>query len=448
MSAKHKELMGLAESLVAYGHKQGATDIEVSIQEGTEFRASIQDQNLDNLTESVFKGLDLRVFAGNKMAQASSSDFAKDTLHRLVDNAVTRARLGGEDPFAGLPDREDIKARAEDLKIFDPAVLDMPPEKKIAYAKEAEAIGLKDERIKKSAGATYQSYTWSTVLANSKGFAGAYERTLLVSYVGFQCGEGDNLFQEYWVDSSTQAADLKPPEYVAKKAVHRATRLIGGRKVETQNVPLVVDPTIARELIQFIAQCVSGPSVARRQSFLTDKIGEKVGNDKVNIIDDGLLVGGRGTIPFDSEGVPCRRTPLFEKGVLKNYLLDTYWGRKLKLPSTGNRGGPRNLYWAAGTHNPEDIIKSVSNGLYMTGSIGLGTEATTGDISQGAYGLWIENGELTYPVAEITVATNLGTLLENVEMVGNDLEMRRTTSAPTIKFAEVTVGGKEKREKA
>jgi PmbA protein len=183
-------------------------------------------------------------------------------------------------------------------------------------------------------------------------------------------------------------------------------------------------------------------SVARRQSFLVDKLGTQIGNEHVNIVDDGLLVQGRGTVPFDNEGVPCRKIAVVERGMLKSYLLDTYWGRKLKLASTGNAGGATNLYWAAGTSTPEEIIRSVDNGLYLVNTIGLGREATTGDISLGAFGLWIDKGELAYPVAEITISTNLGKLLQSVEMVGNDLEMREAICAPTLKFAEVTVGGK------
>ena len=148
-------------------------------------------------------------------------------------------------------------------------------------------------------------------------------------------------------------------------------------------------------------------------------------------------------MPFDDEGVPSRRTVVFDKGVLKSYLVDTYWGRKLKLPSTGSDGGATNFYWAAGTSSPEDIIKSVDKGLYFTRILGLGQEPTTGDISVGAFGMWIEKGELAFPVAEITISANLGTMLKNVEMVGNDLELRDSTCAPTIKFAEITVGGKK-----
>jgi PmbA protein len=442
MSAKSNDRMGLAQSLVAYGSKQGASEVEVSIREGLESRVSVLDQNIDKLTESVFKGLSLRVFVDGKAASASSSDFTPETLERLVDNAVARARLAGQDPFGGLPEAEPVRAKTEDLKIFDPALTGVTVEQRIAIAKAIEAVGVKDSRIKKSMGANCNSFNWDVALANSKGFAGSYRRSLINCGGGFQGGEGTNLFEDYWGDSSTQLSDLRSPESIGKIAVERVTRLLGGRMVETQNVPVVFDPQMGAWLLGFLASCLTGISVARRQSFLADKLGTKVGNDQVNIVDDGLLVGGRGTVPFDGEGVPCRRIGLIEQGVLKSYLLDTYWGKKLQQRSTGNSGGPNNLYWAAGTTSPEAIIKSVDKGLYLTRYLGLGQDATTGDISVGAFGMWIEKGALAFPVSEITISANLGTLLQNVEMVGNDLELRDSVSAPTIKFAEITVGGK------
>ncbi len=442
MSAKNVDRMGLAQGLVAYGTRQGASEVEVSIQEGLESRLSILDQNIDRLTESVFKGLSLRVFVDGKAASASSSDFTPETLNRLMDNAVSRARLAGQDPFGGLPDAEPVQAKAADLKIYDPAVAEVTPERRIAIAKAMEAVGLREPKIKKSTGASCNSFNWNVTLANSKGFADSYQRSLINCGVGFQGGEGTNLFEDYWGDSSTQLSDLKAPEALGKVAVERVTRLLGGRMVETQNVPVVFDPQMGAWLLGFLAQCLTGISVARRQSFLADKLGTKIGNEKVNIVDDGLLVGGRGTIPFDSEGVPCRRLGVIEQGVLKSYLLDTYWGKKLKQRSTGNADGPNNFYWAAGPSSPEDIIQSVDKGLYLTRYLGLGQEATTGDISVGAFGMWIEKGALAFPVSEITISANLGTLLQNVEMVGNDLELRDSVAAPTIKFAEITVGGK------
>lgn len=443
MSAPATDWLGLGESLVAYGARKGASEIEVSIADGTQSRLSVLDQNIDQLTESVFKSLHLRVLVDGKSATASSSDFATETLERLVDNAIARARLSGQDAFAGLPEPQPIRAKAEDLRIFDPAIPEVTAERRIAYAKAAEIVGLKDKRIKKSKGAACNTFTWNSSLANSKGFAGAYRRSLVNTFAGFQSGEGTNLFEDFWQDSSTHMADLKPPEEIGRTAVERVVRLLGGRMVESQNVPVVFDPQMSAWLLGFLGGCLSGYSIAQRQSFLTDKLNTAVGNERVNIVDDGLLVGGRGTTPFDNEGVPCRKTVVFDKGMLKSYLVDTYWGRKIKHPSTGSGGGTTNLYWAAGTHTPADIIKSVDKGLYFTRFLGLGQEPTTGDISVGAFGLWIEKGALTFPVSEITVSANLGTMLKNVEMVGNDLEMRDTICAPTIKFADITVGGKK-----
>jgi PmbA protein len=443
MSAKTVDRMGLAQGLVAYGRRKGASEVEVSIQEGLESRVSVLEQNIDRLTESVFKGLSLRVFVDGKAASASSSDFDPATLERLVDNAVERARLAGQDPFGGLPEAEPVRTKSEELGIFDPAVAELAVERRIAIAKAIEAVGLKEPRIKKSTGASCNSFHWDVTLANSKGFAGAYRRSLINCGGGFQGGEGTNLFEDYWGDSSTQLADLKAPEAIGKVAVERVTRLLGGRTVETQNVPVVFDPQMGAWLLGFLAQCLAGISIARRQSPFADKLGTKIGSERVDIVDDGLLVGGRGTVPFDGEGVPCRRIGVIEQGVLKSYLLDTYWGRKLQQRSTGNSDGPHNLYWAAGTTRPEDIIQSVDKGLYLTRFLGLGQEPTTGDISVGAFGLWIEKGALAFPVSEITISANLGTLLQNVELVGNDLELRDSVSAPTIKFAEITVGGKQ-----
>lgn len=443
MSAYDNDRLGLARSLVAYGTRKGASEIEVSIAEGTESRLAVLDREIDQLTESVFKNLNLRVYVDGKAATASSSDFSTETLERLVDNAIARARLGGQDPFAGLPDAEPIRVKAEELGIFDAAVPEMTAEQRIAYARTAEAAGLADRRVKKSSGAACNTFSWRTALANSKGFSGSYRRSLVNAWAGFQSGEGDNLFEDNWGDSSTHLADLKPAEEIGKKAAERVVRLLGGRAVESQVVPVVFDPQMSAWLLGFLGNCLAGATVARRASFLTDKLGTAVGGPLVNIVDDGLLAGGRATVPFDGEGVPSRRTPVFEKGVLKSYLVDTYWGRKLKHPATGSDGGTTNFLWQAGTSSPEEIIRSVDKGLYFTRFLGLGTEPTTGDISVGAFGLWIEKGVLAFPVSGITVSANLGTMLQNVEMVGNDLELRDTVCAPTIRFGGITVGGKK-----
>lgn len=436
-------LMGLAEKLVAYGRGKGATEVEVGIQETRQFSVNIREQNVERLTEAGNLDLGMRVFVEGKLATAGSQDMSEDTLRHLMDNAVARARLGGTDPFAGLPEREEVRVTAEDLKVFDPAILSLAPEAKIAAAKKAEAIGLADKRIKVSTGAIYQSVTGNFYLANSKGFSGSYRKTFLVCGVGFQAGEGDNLLQDGWYEVATSAAGLPGPEAIAKKAVERVTRLIGARKVESQNVPVVFEaPVTGSLLLGFLAQCISGPALDRRQTFLLDKLGQKIGSDLITMYDDGLLPGGRGTSPFDNEGVPARKTLVMENGVLKSYLLNTYYGRKLKMASTGNAGGTTNFHMAAGASKPEDIIKSVDKGLLLTGTIGFGLVPTTGDISTGAFGLWIEKGEPAFPVAEITISGNLADVLKGIDMVGDDLDPHDSVSGPTVKTAVMSIGGK------
>jgi PmbA protein len=442
MSARNETLMSLGESLVKLGGKKGADQIEVSIDESSQFRAGVRDGDLETLTEAGSKQLQLRVFVDGKSATASSSDFSADTLDRLVGNAVARARLGGKDPFSGLPELEKVTTDAATLGIFDPAILALGPEEKIAYATKAEAIGLAQDKVAKSLGATFVSSAGTTIIANSKGFRGSYQSTLAYATVGFQAGDGDNLFQDSWFEGGRTRAALPEPELLAKTAAHRVTRLIGARKVETQKVPVVLEPPVtASLLLGLLADSISGQAIARKQSFLVDKLGTKVAGDLVTVVDDGLLAGGLGTAPFDSEGVPHRKVPVIEAGVLKGYLLDTYYARKLSLLSTGNAGGPTNLFWAAGESPPERILASVDRGLLLTGTIGFGTDPTTGDISIGAFGLWIEDGAPAFPVAEITISANLADLLTGVEMVGNDLRFRGFANGPTVKVAEMSVGG-------
>lgn len=441
MSASTRNLTELAEALVAYGRKRGASEIEVSIGGSRDFNVSVFDGTVENLTESGSKALQLRVFVDGKKANAASSDLAPETLHRLVDNAIARARMSGQDAFAGLPDPVQPTASGESLQLYDPAVLEMAPERKIAFAREMEAIGLKDRRIRKTGGTSFGTSENTLVLVNSRGFSGSYRKTSVGAGATFMAGQGDNLQQESWFDSSITLAGLWTAERIARMAAERTARMIGSRKVETQKVPLVTDPQMSAQLLGFLAECIAGSAVSRRQTYLADRLGQRIGNGLVNIIDDPLMPGRVGSQPFDGEGVASRRTPFVEGGILKGFVLNTYYARKLGMKSTGHAGGLTNFYWAAGRSTPEEILRSVDRGLLLTGVMGQGTVATTGDISLGAVGLWIEKGTVAYPVAEITISGNLADLLMNVEMVGSDLDIRRGVSAPTLKFKEISVGG-------
>ena len=442
MKKEHRMLLDLAEELVSHGRKKGADQVEVLVDEGSEFSVDVREGKIEKLEEAGERDLSLKIIVDQKVATASSSDLNKETLNRLVENAIARARVSSPDPFSGLPDKEEIQVNVRDLRIFDPEIVELPPEKKIEAAKQTEAICLAAKGVNKSQGASFGSFSGAFALANSNGFSGAYDRTSCSCGVSLQSGEGDNLFDEGWYDYSRNLNALMTPEAIAEKAIHRVTRLIGARKVDTQNVPVVLEPSMTSSFLRFLYNCVHGNNIYMKRSFLADKLHETVGNDLVTIIDNGLLPGGPSTKPFDDEGVPVRETVVFEKGVLKNYLLDTYSARKLNMKSTGNSSGANNFYLTVGKHSPDEIIRSVDKGLLLTDTIGQGEVETTGDISKGAFGMWIENGELAYPVAEITISGNMGQILKQIEIVGSDLEFKRSIAGPTIKITEMTVGGK------
>jgi PmbA protein len=255
---------------------------------------------------------------------------------------------------------------------------------------------------------------------------------------------------DYWYSTGRKLASLQTPAAVGQEAARRALRRLGARQVPTQKVPVVFDPSTAAALLGHLFSAISGSAIYRGASFLLDQLGQRIAPESVTVYDDGTLMGALGSRPFDGEGLPTRRNTVVEGGVLHSYLLDTYTARKLGMRSTGNaaRGvgdapsvSPTNFYLVPGTATPEEIIASVPQGLYVTSLIGFGVNQVTGDYSRGAAGMWIEGGELAYPVEEITIASNLRQMLANIEMIGNDLDMRRTITAPTLKISEMTVAG-------
>jgi PmbA protein len=256
--------------------------------------------------------------------------------------------------------------------------------------------------------------------------------------------------RDYWYTSARHLADLEPPEEIGREAARRAVRRLGGRKGETTEVPVIFDPETAASLIRGMAVAASGPSLYRGTSFLIGQRGQTVASPRVTIVDDPLMPQGLGSRPFDGEGLPSRRTVLVDRGVLASYLLDTYSARRLGLEATGHAAreggggvtvGYTNLYLEPGPWAPEEILRSVDRGLYVTELIGFGVNFVTGDYSRGAVGFWIEGGELAYPVEEITIAGNLRQMMQDVEMVGRDLTFRDQTAAPTLKISRLTVAG-------
>ena len=438
-------LRGLAESLVACARGCGADEAEVSVVDGYEFNVDVRKGRIETLIEAGSRSAGLRVIKGKKTAFASSSDLDMGTLKRLVRNAVRRAELGNPDEFAGLAPLSKEKIDAAALDLYDPAIAGLDSKRKIGLALETERIALADKRITNSYGATFASNEVRLVLAMSNGFVGEYEQTYCGLGVGLQAGGTDSRVEDSWSSSKRHFKDLETPEAIARKAVERTVRQLKPRKIRTQNVPVIFEPTQTAWLMGFLFGCVTGTAVYQKATFLEGKLGERIGNERITVVDDGLMPKELGSHPFDSDGLPSRRTVVVERGILKSYLCNIYAARKLGLPSTGsadgNGVGPANFYLEPGKAAAMDIIAGTKKGLLLIRTLGHGLNSVTGDISRGAFGLWIEDGEIAYPVSEVTISGNLGRILEAIEAVGSDLEFLSPVTGPTVKVAEMTVAG-------
>ena len=465
------DLQQLAADVLARALKAGATDAEAVLYEGDEFNARVRLGQVETLKESGSRAIGLRVFiaSGNaqRTASTSSSDFSPESIERLVAGAVTLARITSEDPFAGLPEPSEFAQHnvAAQHLYFDDVNL-QPPAQRIEIAREVEAASMAyDTRIQNSGGGDFDTATSHKILMNSRGFTGEYRR----SYCGFSAqpiahDEHGNMQRNYWYSAARTTRLLEDPVAIGQEAARRTLRRLGARRVPTQQPPVVFSPEVARSIVGNIFDAANGDAIYRHATFFADMLGERVAGDNVTVIDDGTLVfdkaldhagsirtGGFGTSPFDGEGLPTRRTVLVENGILKSYVTNTYTARKLGLAaSTGNASrslasnpgiGAGNFFLQPGTLTPEQIIAGVPNGLYVTETMGFGVNLVTGDYSQGAAGLWIENGELAYPVEEITIAGNLKDMYRNISAIGIDLEFRSAAAAPTLRIEGMTIAG-------
>jgi PmbA protein len=460
-----QSLLSVAEEVVERARRAGASDVEAVGFEGDEFNVHVRLGQIEQLTESGSRALGLRVFfaadGGVRTASASTSDLSRESLERMVGTAVELAKVTGADPFAGLPERTEfgsLDAGALGLHFDD--VEAMPAAERIDVARRCEAAAMSvDARIQNSAGADFDASTSHRVLVNSRGFRGEYRR----SYCGFsvspiaQDAKG-GMQRDYWYSSARSARLLENAEEVGRMAAKRALRKLGARRVPTQQCPVVFAPEVARGLFANLLNAADGDAIYRNASMFAGKLGEQVAGENITMVDDGtmvferggLRVGGFGTAPFDGEGLPMRRTVVIERGVLKELMLNTYTARKLNMRSTGkaSRGlsgapgiGGGNYFLEPGGVSCDDILGGVKSGLYVLGTMGFGTNLVTGDYSQGVNGLWIEDGELAYPVEEITIAGNMKEMFRNVSAIGNDLDFRGAGAAPTVRIEGMTVAG-------
>ncbi len=445
------DLKEIAVEVVTKAMGGGASAAEAVVREGNEFSTVVRLGQVETLKESGSRAIGVRVFRGQRAASTYSSDFSPQGLERMVSSALALAEVTSEDPYAGLPEASQLGSIGGELDLYFDDVYSLSGEQRIDYARRAEKAALSaDQRINNSEGGSFDAADGHKVLANSNGFVGEYRNSYCSVSAVPVAEEGGSKQRDYWYSVARTLKKLDDPEEVGRIAAQRTLRRLGARKVKTAKVPVVFDPQMARSLIEHIFEAVNGDAIYRGASFLAGKLGEHVAGENVTVIDDGTMRGGFGTSPFDGEGVPTRRTVVIENGVLKSYLLNSYTARKLGLQTTGNasRGlagnpsiGVGNFFVQPGTKKPEAIIAGVRDGLYVTELLGFGVNLVTGDFSRGASGLWIVNGELGYPVEEITIAGNLKDMLLNIAEIGSDLEFRGAVAAPTLRLEGLTVAG-------
>jgi PmbA protein len=440
-------LTDLAERLVTAARRAGADAADSLAVRSISLAVEVREGAVEESERSEGDEVGLRVFVGRRQAVVSSNDVKADVAG-LAERAVAMARAAPEDPFAGLADPAQLARNIPDLDLLDP---DLPSVTVLEErAKRAESAALAVEGVTKSGGASASAGIGGMVLVTSEGFRGAYLNSGQSVSMTAIAGEGTAMERDYDYSSALHGADLDPPEKVGRSAGVRTVERLNPRKVDTKRVPVVFDRRVAGSLVGHLAGAINGSAVARKTSFLKDRLGERLFRPGIDVIDDPRRRRGLRSRPFDAEGVVTRRLAVVEDGVLKSWFLDSATGRELGFATTGHaqRGvsstpspGSSNLHLSAGTDTPEALLADIAEGFYVTDLIGMGVNQVTGDYSRGASGFWIENGRRSYPVSEVTIAGNLVEMFSAL-LPANDLEFRFGTNAPTLRVEGLTVAGR------
>lgn len=449
-----KELLELGDRILGMAKKGGVTVAECMLRSGAELSARVRLDKPELVEEAAHRSAGLRVMKGKQVATTSTSDLTESGIARFVADALELVELSQEDPFAGPADPSLLvdAAKAPDLDLFDPKGGGVDAAQAISVAKVAEAAALSfDPRISNSEGATFGRTAGGSALVLSNGFRGAYRGSYQsLSVVPLTEDEGGKKRRGYYWTAKRFLDDLEDPKTVGEEAARRTLRKLGAKSVSTCEVPVVFDPDAARSILGMMAGCVMGSSIWRKSSYLAGREGTEVASSLVTIVDDPLIPRAPGSRPYDGEGLASRKNLVVENGILRTFLCDSYSGRKLSRPSTGNaaRGGSAgvscsttNFVLQPGKDSNADIIKGTKRGLYVIEMMGFGFNAVTGDFSRGAAGFWIENGELTHPVSEVTISLNVDDLWKRIDAVGSDLDLRSSTAAPTLRVSKMTVAG-------
>jgi PmbA protein len=433
-------LRDMAQDILDHARSRGADACEADVSEGFGQSVTVRMGEVETIEYNRDKGVGVTVYLGRQRGYASTSDFSRAALHATVDAALSIARFTAPDEAAGLPEAELLARDGMDLDLHHPWGLSV--EEAIDFAGRCEAAAFAvGPLVKNSEGASISAQQSHFVSANSLGFMGGYPSSRHYISCSVIAGEGDAMQRDDWYSTHRDAADLAEPEVIGEYAARRALSRLGARKIATCEVPVLFEAPLAASLIGNFVYAASGGSLYRKSSFLLDSLGTQVFSPQVHISERPHLPRGLASAPFDDDGVATRDREVVEAGVLKGYFLSTYSARKLGLPNTGNAGGSHNLIVRPGKRDLVGLLALMGRGLLVTELLGQGVNYVTGDYSRGASGYWVEDGEIRYPVQEITIAGNLKDMLRGIVAVGSDVLVRGSKQTGSILVDRMTVAG-------
>lgn len=438
---------GLVDSALAHAKKLGATDAAAHASEGCGLSVSVRKGELENVERNRDKSLGITVHLGQRRGNASTSDFSQAAIEQTVQAAFDIARFTAEDPFAALPDEDDI-ARADeqrtDLELFFPWTITSEQAAQIALQAEAAAFAV-DKRISNSEGAGVSAQQSHFFSAHTHGFRGGYASSRHSLSVSPIAGKGADMQRDYWYSSQRNAAELASPEAVGRYAAERALSRLHARKIATTECPVLFESPLAAGLLGSFVQAVSGGALYRKSSFLLDSLGKPVFPKHIDILEDPFIKRGKGSSPFDDEGVRVQPRSVVEAGRVQGYFLGSYSARKLGMKTTGNAGGSHNLTLTSrltrASDDLEAMLQRLGTGLFVTELMGSGVNYVTGDYSRGASGFWVEKGRIAYPVHEITIAGNMKAMLKGIVAVGADAYNHGAKTVGSILISKMKVAG-------
>ena len=419
---------------------RGASSSEAAASLSQGLSVNVRKSEIETVEHTRDRNLVVSVYFGQRTGSASTSDYSPAAVKETVLAACNIAKWTEEDRCIGLADPERLAKDVMDLDLYHPWTPSVEEASSLALECEASALGA-DSRIVNSEGASVDAHQGVEVYGNSLGFIGHTQK----SRQGISCsviaGVGDSMQRDYWYSSARRLDDLDTPVQVGDQAARRTLRRLGARRVPTCKVPVIYEAPVASSLLGHFISAISGGALYRKASFLLDHLDKKIFPEFVRIHEQPLIVGGMGSAAFDGEGVATSARDIVSDGILRGYVLGSYSARRLDMQTTGNAGGVHNLTIDTGDQNLEQMISGIDEGFLVTELIGFGINNVTGDYSRGAAGLWIENGEIAYPVEEVTVAGNLKDIFQNIAAIGNDVDPRRSTRCGSILVEGLTIAG-------